>query len=433
MLNALSQRSREIVLGVVGTVAAFFLFGGASGKSGSGDPFDAVPRDSFLVATVNLAELRRSPLYEVLLGKDTPGPSEPPGGRAARASVPMLDARVLGLGKLSEACGFDPLTRVEKLALAVPEEGDKGELGVAARVTVTGDELSKCTTNLAEQRGGKVATRDVGSFVVAEDSAGDRETARPRLAYGHGGLLVVGRGAWFDAMLAAADGKQPSARAAQAHAALRSSLTSRDGWHTPTVLVSALLPRSLRDRLKNEMGPELPTGPGGARAEDDSQRVMAGVLGVSGVGLALRVGGSSESIDGAIELVCDSAEACEAVEKLILKKRLDWSRELTLRMVGFGPLLDSIDVKREAGQPGAGAARIRVTAGAPTDALTSTIDRVLRLKARSQDRAPAPPPRQDAPPSPRDARPVPKDEPAPVSSARDQGSGERIPAPRSSH
>ena len=38
MLSALSQRARVVLLGVVGTVAAFFLFGGATGGNGSGDP-----------------------------------------------------------------------------------------------------------------------------------------------------------------------------------------------------------------------------------------------------------------------------------------------------------------------------------------------------------------------------------------------------------
>ena len=402
MVSRLSERVRIVVLGVVGAVAAFFVFGGARTASTAGDPFDAVPRDSFLVATVNLTELRRSPLHDVLFGKEAHG-------REPSADTPVLGPKALGIGKLAEACGFDPLTRVEQLAVAVPEEGDKGELGVAARVTVTRDELSRCTSNLAGQRGGKVETKDVGSFVVVENAGGAQEAARPRLAYGHGGLLVVGRGAWFDAMLASADGKKPGAREAQAHVALRSSLTSRDGWRSPTVLISALLPRSLRDRLKAEMADEV----SGDDVADGSQTIMSGVLGVSAVGLALRAGGSGQSIDAAIELVCDTEDACAAVEKLILKKRLDWSKDLTLRMVGFGPLLDSIEVKREG-------ARIRVTAGAAADALAATIDRVLRLKARARERDDrAPPPVEKA--SERAGKPngAPADE--------------VIPAPRPSH
>ncbi|MBX3260918.1 MAG: hypothetical protein KF782_14630 [Labilithrix sp.] len=398
MLPALSQRARAVVLGVVGAVAAFFLFGGARGTSAAGVPVDAVPRDSFLVATVDLAELRRSPLYEVLFGKDAPGGGPKPDG-------PMFGPRALGIGKLADACGFDPLSRVERLAVAVPEEGDKGELGVAASVTVSRAELSTCTENLAGRRGGKVATKETGSFVVVEDSTGAGEAARPRLAYGRGGLLVVGRGAWFDAMLAAADGKRPGVREAEAHVAMRSSLTGRDGWRSPTVLVSALLPRSLRERLKDEMGAELPAAGG-----EGGQGVMAGVLGVSGVGLALRAGG--RSIDAAVELVCDAEEGCAVVEKLILKKRLEWSKELTLRMVGLGPLLDSIEVKREG-------ARVRVTAGASADALAATIDRLLRLRARSRgldaarDAPPAAPP-ASTPPGPRgETMPAPRPAPQP--------------------
>lgn len=397
MIGALSQRARVVILGVVGAVAAYFLFGGARTTSATADPEGAVPRDSFLVATVNLAELRRSPLYEVLFGKDSPA-------QAAKADLPMLGARALGIGKLADACGFDPLSRVEQLAVAVPEEGDKGELGMAARVTVTRAELSTCTENLAGQRGGKVETKDVGSFVVVEDSAA-QETARPRLAYGRGGLLVVGRGAWFDAMLAAADRKKPGAREAQAHVAMRTSLTSRDGWRAPTVLVSALLPRSLRDRVKSEMGAELSAD----GAQDGSQHVMAGVLGVSTVGVALRAGGSGQSIDAAVELVCDTEEGCAAVEKLILEKRFAWSKELSLRMVGLGPLLDSVEVKRDG-------TRIRVTAGASADSLAAAIERVLRFTTRraSQDR---------------DERP---DAPTPQPPKAEPG-GETIPAPRPSH
>jgi hypothetical protein len=426
----MSQRTRVILIAAVGTVASYFVFGGASRSTASGEPFDAVPRDSFLVATVNLAELRRSPLYEVLLGKESPT-------HAPRAEVPVLNARALGIGKLADACGFDPLSRVEQLAVAVPEEGDKGELGVAARVTVTREELSKCTSAMAKERGGKVETKDVGSFVVVEDGA-SQETARPRLAYGHGGLLVAGRGAWFDAMLEAADGKKPGVRDAAAHAAMRASLTGRDGWRSPTIVVTALLPRALRDRIKNEMGAEV-------GSKDNSANVMGGVLGVSSVGLALRAGGAGQTIDAAIELGCDGddrgaasgpekggkgEEACAAVEKLILKKRLEWSKELMLRMVGLGPLLDSIDVKRDG-------ARVRVTAGAPADALASTIDRVLRLKARQRDSQDEAPPMRQAPSPP----PAPSAAPPTTSSGgsggmNDAGAarlGEVIPAPRPPH
>ncbi len=166
------------LLGVVGATLAFFLFGGLESDGRAREPLEAVPRDSFLVATVNVAELRQSPLYEVVFGKESLGAGDR-GGR----STAVLDARALGMGKLADACGFDPLARVERLAISVPEEGDNGELGVAARVNVTRDELARCAESLAGQRGGKVETSDVGSFVVVEDRSATEPARRRTLQW----------------------------------------------------------------------------------------------------------------------------------------------------------------------------------------------------------------------------------------------------------
>ncbi|MEA2746122.1 MAG: hypothetical protein QOI41_265, partial [Myxococcales bacterium] len=185
-----------VVLGVGGAVAAFCMFGGLGSlvKTGPSDPLDAIPKATFIAGTLDFAELRRSPVYEVIFGKEAPG------------ADPMR--RALGVNALAEACGFDPATRVQRVAVSVPEEGERGEFGVAARVEVSRDELETCTRALADKRGGHAETHDVGSFVVLEDTSAGAQggsATRPRLAYGRGGLLVVGKGTWFDAMLGAAD------------------------------------------------------------------------------------------------------------------------------------------------------------------------------------------------------------------------------------
>lgn len=388
-----NETVRMALIGVLGAAAAFFMFGGLGGlgKTGPSDPLDAIPRSSFIAATLDFAELRRSPVYEAAFGN---GRESGPGG-----DDPMR--RALGVTALAEACGFDPTSRVQRLALSMPEEGERGEFGVAARVDVTRDELEKCTRALAEKRGGHAETRDVGSFVVLEDTGASggssgstgggasRGASRPRLAYGRGGLLVVGKGTWFDAMLGAADRRAPGLRDATEHVALRTSMTRHDGFKNPTLLVTALLPRTLRERLKTEMGAE-------AGSHDSSAAIMAGVLGVSAVGVAIHAGGSGQSVDASIELVCDSAEGCEAVEKLAQKKRAEWSRDLPLRMVGLGPLFDSFELKREG-------ARLRATASSGADALAATLERVMKLRARRSG-ADAPPgdlprPRAPRPPS----------------------------------
>lgn len=380
MLARIPSKVRLAIVGLAFAAAGVALYRGTvKGPDAPTDPLAAMPKDSFLVATIDLAELRRSPIYETVFGKD---------GLAGSKS---LGDKALPLKSLESACGFDPLSRVDTLALAVPEEGDRGELGLAARVNVTRDELSTCTNALAAQRGGPPTMRELGPFVIATPS--DGPAAAPKLAYGRGGMLVVGRGTWFDAMIDAATRVKPSVADAPDHARLRSSLTSHPGFKNPTLLVTALLPRTLRERLKREMDAELEPNEG-------ANAIMAGVLGVSGVGVALEVGGPGGVIDASIELVCDSDEGASAVEKLILKKRLEWSKELMLRMIGLGPLLDSIEVKRSAAlspnapgtvEPSKRDTResmVRVTATAGADTLASALERVLKLRPDGGRRGP---------------------------------------------
>jgi hypothetical protein len=185
---------------------------------------------------------------------------------------------------------------------------------------------------------------------------------------------VVGRRAWFDALLAAAEGTEPRAMSASAHATLRTALTEDARGHAPSLVVTALLPRALRDKLKREMTRETEgsAGPGDER----SRGIMSGVLGVSALGLALYTGTNGSSADLTAELACDAEDACVAVEALLLEKRRAFSQELSIRMLGLGGLLDSITVRRIG-------TRIRVTAGAPAEPLTSAIDRILRLSTRT--------------------------------------------------
>lgn len=383
------ENARAVVVGLACAAAAFFVFGGASSGEKL-EPLDAVPRGAFLVATVDAAELRRSPVSEALLGRET--------------------HRALGLGSLAEACGFDPLARVQRLAIAVPEDdSEPGEFGLAARVEVSRDELRRCTEEIAHRRGTSAEIREVGRFFVVETAA---RGARPRLAYGAGGLLVVGKGAWFDAMLAAAQRAGPGLDASSAHAALRRSLSSREGWRSPTALVTAVLPRSLRDRIRAEMGAEL----GG----DRSSATMAGVLGVGAVGLAVRTAGPGGRVEARAELICDAPAECQEVEKLVLRKRLEWSKDLSLRLVGLGALADALEVTREGD-------RVHATASVGAEALAATIDRLVRLRARRQE---APPPPAVRGGGPDETIPAAPDAGGP--SARDAGSSsaEDAAAPR---
>ncbi len=173
----------------------------------------------------------------------------------------------------------------------------------------------------------------------------------------------------IDAAEAAAPRERPE------HAALRQSLAPRPGEAPRSVLVTALLPSAVRDRLRAELGAELGS---------DGERAYASVLAVASAGFALGTGGPGSTTDLAVELRCDTGDACTEVKTLIERKRLAFSRDLGLRLVGVGPLIDSLLVAA----PGQS---LSATAHAPTDDLARAARRVLDFRAPPRPRqAPAP-------------------------------------------
>ena len=343
----------------------------------------AVPRDAFLVITVDLEALRASPL------------SQPLAGGAGGAG------NLFGLGKLTELCGFDPLARMKQLAIAVPEDGDTGDFGVAALGAVSRDELVACAQHVIEARGGVPKVSSRGSFTLVEDGLGPSELAgarssgehaAPKIALRDGGPLLVGRGAWLQAMMDVAEGTAPGLRSNTAHAALREALLGAAGAAgesgprrrvAPTILATAVLPRALRERLKHEMGAE---GTGG----NASNAAMEGVLDVETAGLAITTGAAGEDSYAAAELRCESDAACAEVKKLVEKTRLGFSKDFGVRLIGLGPLLDSLVVETRG-------TTLTATARAPTEQLASAIDRVLKMRAEPRATSPAPPRNGTAP------------------------------------
>jgi hypothetical protein len=298
----------------------------------------AIPHDAWLVVTVDVAALRQSPLAAPLVKSAT--------------AVP-------GLGSLKDACGFDPLARLTELAVCSPEGGERGDFGLAFAGDLGKDELARCADKVIRARGGRPSTATQGAFTVLED-AGD--ATHTRVAYREGGPFLVGRGAWLDAMMASADGKD--AGPASAHVALRQALS---GDTHPTVLLTALLPAPLRQRLKSEVTDPL------------EERAYASVLAVDQAGLALTTGPEGSTTRFAAQLHCETADACSEVQGLIDKKRMALSRDFGVRLVGLGPILDSLTIHAPPGD----AASLSITASAPTDALRQAIERVLAYQARA--------------------------------------------------
>jgi len=342
-----SQRRQYLVfLAIVLSVIATFAALARLRRTVAAALLDTVPRDAWLVATLDVAALRASPLARPLLGN---GESTP----------------LPGLGSLTARCGFDPVARLRELVVTSPEGGERGDFGVAFTGDFTRDELSLCAQRVIRARGGSPATSTRGGFMLVEDTS---DAMHARLAYREGGPFLVGRGAWLDSMIDATEGKAERLRFA--HEDLRIALAAKSA-PPPALVVTALLPASVRDTLKAELGP----GVGG-----HGDRGSAAVLAVSAAGLAVSLGvpeaqvGSSTT-ELTAEMRCETPVACDEVKKLIERKRLAFSRDLTMQRVGLGPLLDSLTVD-------AHGAALTATARASSDELSRGVGRILDVTVR---------------------------------------------------
>jgi len=94
---------------------------------------DAVPADAFLVMTLDVDRLRKSPLGAAILGG--------------------ANSKLLGEKTITAICGFDPLDRMREVAVAVPQEDETGEFGIVIRADITKHEL------LAPRGGSRVRAR----------------------------------------------------------------------------------------------------------------------------------------------------------------------------------------------------------------------------------------------------------------------------------
>ncbi len=305
-------------------------------------PRSAVPATSFIAVSVDVKSLRTSPIFATIFGKD----------------------RVLGVKALRDACGFDPLTRIDELDVAIPEGGLTGDFGVAANGTMSDNELAGCAQKILASRGSAAAITREGAFTRISDEGGTR------LAFREGGPFLVGRGAWLETMIEAAEKRRASIDANPVHAQLRATLEGRAG--AAIVVGTAILPQELRDRLKREMGAEA--------SGNESQSAMAGILGVFAAGLALRVTGSPAALvlEADLELRCETAEACAQVQKVIERKRLAMAQDFGFRLVGLGPVIDGLKVETHG-------TSLTASTQAPVDDVSAAVDRILSTRNRSPE------------------------------------------------
>ncbi len=315
----------------------------------------AAPDDAWLVLTFDVAAAR--PLLEPLLRS---------GGISGAT-------RAAGLGSLSDACGFEPLEHLRDLMVAVPEggerggsgerdeDGERGDFGVAFSADLTVQQLAACARKAIAARGGAPVASARGDFVVIGDASAPDQA---RLAYRDGGPFLVGRGSWLDAMVDAAG---RASRAPSPHDILRATLAPA-GAPARALVVTALLPKSLRERVRAETD----AGPGGR---------FAGVLGVERAGAAVTTSEALTAVE--VDLRCETAAACSDVKELIERGRRGLSGDFAARLMGLGPLIDGLSV--DAATPGSLFVRTR----APTRDVAEILERLwTRLPGRSPGAAP---------------------------------------------
>lgn len=160
----------------------------------------ALPPGARLLARVDLAQVRKSALGAALTG----------GGR-----------ELSGLGSLGEICGFDPTEQIEELALAMPGDRAEPELGIVATGDFDAERIIECVAKVITRRGGTPTVSRIGEIA----SVRDRSRDGPEVAVRSGGPVMVGEGAYFRAMLDAADGRGPTLLGDEAHAALREAVS----------------------------------------------------------------------------------------------------------------------------------------------------------------------------------------------------------------
>ena len=358
------QKNACVLVAVVVAAIAGAVLAGRGGGAARGGPsaLDAVPPGTFLVAALDARGLRAS---------------------AIAAPLASFASRMGGLRGAEAVCGFDPLSRLDELVVAIPEAGDSGEFGVAMRTSGPRDDLAECARKVIAERGGDPAVSREGARIrVADRSVAG--SGRPELVFDDRGRVFLGRGAWLAQMPA---GAASPAAAGSAHGDLRRALGP-----APAVAITALLPQALRDRLRREMAEEAAVsddaGGGGGR-----NVAMAGVLGVkaAAIGVSADDHGATEL---RAELHCETEGDCGAVKRLLEKKRDGWSKDASLRLVGLGAVVDGLTFTLR------GDALVATTRIASDDA-ARLLERLIDLRfPRPEARPPTPRAPASAPPQP---------------------------------
>ncbi|HYQ25886.1 MAG TPA: hypothetical protein VER04_01665 [Polyangiaceae bacterium] len=113
--------------------------------------------------------------------------------------------RSAGASKFLELCGFDPLTRLDQLALAVPSPNlaaPAPDFAIVGRGSFRAADITRCARSVINARSGEAIQTKLGSF----DSVRDRKASSGEIA-AKDGLVVVSGGSYLRELLDSAEGQ----------------------------------------------------------------------------------------------------------------------------------------------------------------------------------------------------------------------------------
>lgn len=299
------QKQWALVLAMLGASLLVVYWGAKATPPGAG-ALSAVPSETFLVGSVHLPGFAGSPFVDLV--------SEERG--------------IFGASGLRETCGFDPLTMVTDVAFAVPEAGEGGDFAVIITGPVQAMTLAKCADSVLQKSGEASATSRRGTFTLLQKKSEQRAGAKATIAFREGGPVIVGAGDWLDAVLDTVEGKRANVLVHPGH---QKNIASIPEFGKKAVSASVVLPAPLRERIKKQMGLEVP-GKG--------ESAMAGVLAVDALAAAFTVRGASSDV--LIRLSCQEERACEEVESLLREKIAGLSKEVFVKLLGLSDTLAHI-------------------------------------------------------------------------------------------
>jgi hypothetical protein len=132
-----------------------------------------------------------------------------------------------------------------------------------------------------------------------------------------------------------------------------------------------------------------------------------------GGAVALAAGAPGGTTELLAELQCDTAEACAPVRALVERKRVAWSKDMSFRFIGLGPLVDALTVSAEGN-------KVSASTRMPAEDARQLVERLLDLRRGRPLASPATPASPSSPPM---SQPAHADEV--ISAKKDAGTGRR--------